>query len=173
MFTGKTTALIERLEAARASGRTRVVAVKPSIDDRYHPTDLTTHDGGSMPAITIDRPEQLAELEGDVIGLDEAHFFESGLHAPVMIHVDRGAHVILAGLDRTSMNEPFGEMGRLLVEADDVIKLAGKCAVCGAPAVHTVRLFDSTEPVVVGGAGMFENRCRAHLSAPRKGVDHQ
>jgi len=90
-----------------------------------------------------------------------------------MTLVDRGAHVLLAGLDRTSMNEPFGEMGRLLVEADEVVKLAGKCSVCGRQAVHTVRLFKSTEPVVVGGAGMFENRCRAHLSAPRKGVDYK
>jgi len=173
MFTGKTTALIERMLAARETGAGAVVAVKPSLDDRYHPTDLTTHDGKSLPAQTIDRPEQLAGFEGDVIGLDEAHFFESGLHAPVMALVDRGAHVILAGLDRTSMNQPFGEMGRLLVEADEVVKLAGHCAVCGGKAVHTVRLFDSTESVVVGGPGMFENRCRAHLSAPRKGDDNQ
>jgi len=175
MFTGKTTALIERLEAARATGAGEVVAVKPSIDDRYHATNLTTHDGRSLPARTIDRPEQLIGLAGDVIGLDEAHFFEQGLHGPVMTLVDRGAHVLLAGLDRTSMNEPFGEMGRLLVEADEVVKLAGRCAVCGGPAVHTVRLFASTEPIVVGGVGMFENRCRAHLTmppaGPRKGVD--
>jgi thymidine kinase len=61
------------------------------------------------------------------------------------------------------MNEPFGEMGRLMVEADEVTKLAGECAVCGNPAVHTIRLFDSKESIVVGGEGMFENRCRMHL----------
>jgi thymidine kinase len=171
MFTGKTTTLIDRLLSALGSGGSTVVAVKPSLDDRYHPTDLTTHDGRSLPATTIDRPEQLVGLAGDVIGLDEAHFFESGLHGPVMTLVGRGAHVLIAGLDRTSMNEPFGEMGLLLVEADEVVKLAGKCAVCGREAVHTVRLFDSTEPIVVGGPGMFENRCRAHLSAPGKSVD--
>ncbi len=171
MFTGKTTALIERLQRAQAECGGAVVAVKPSLDDRYHPTDLTTHDGKSLPARTIERPGQLADLSGDVIGLDEAHFFEQGLHAPVMALIERGAHVIIAGLDRTSMNEPFGEMGRLLIEADEVVKLAGECAVCGGEAVHTVRLFDSTESIVVGGPGMFENRCRAHLNAPRKGVD--
>ncbi|MCH8110619.1 MAG: thymidine kinase [Proteobacteria bacterium] len=173
MFTGKTTALIDRLEAAGAAGDLTVIAVKPSLDDRYHPTNLTTHDGRSHAAHTIERPEELVDLAGDVIGLDEGHFFEEGLHGPVMTLVDRGVHVLVAGLDRTSMNEPFGEMGRLLVEADEVVKLAGRCAVCGRPAVHTVRLFDSTESIVVGGPGMFENRCRAHLSAPRNGVDFQ
>jgi len=170
MFTGKTTALIDRLRAARESGHSAVIAVKPSLDDRYHPTDLTTHHGLSLPATTIDAPEQLTELAGDVIGLDEAHFFEQGLHGPVMQLVDRGTHVILAGLDRTSMNQPFGEMGRLLIEADEVVKMLGECAVCGRPAVHTVRLFDSTEPIVIGGPGMFENRCRAHLTTPDPGA---
>jgi len=166
MFAGKTTRLMQRLAELRAAGH-QVVAVKPSLDQRYHATDLATHDGLTMPASLVERPEDLAALEADVIGLDEAHFFESGLHRAVMTLLLRGHHVILAGLDRTSMNEPFGEMGSLLIEADHVVKIAGTCAVCGREAVHTVRLFASREPIVVGGVGMFENRCREHLNAPR------
>ncbi|MFG0273618.1 MAG: thymidine kinase [Phycisphaerales bacterium] len=167
MFAGKTTRLLERLAAAQQAGRA-VIAAKPRIDTRYHPTDIVTHAGRSISAHTIDHPRELDALARDaaVLGLDEAHFFEEGLRDAANALVSRGVTVILAGLDRTSLNQPFGEMGALLIEADEVTKLTAPCAVCGRPAVHTVRLFDSTESIVVGGEGMFENRCRAHLHDP-------
>ncbi|MFG0257807.1 MAG: thymidine kinase [Phycisphaerales bacterium JB043] len=165
MFSGKTTALIERLIEHRKGGRD-VIAVKPRLDDRYHPTDLTTHTGVSLPARTIDVPDNLDEIHADLIGLDECHFFETGLHDAVQRLLHRGTDVILAGLDRTSLNEPFAEMGHLLVEADEIVKLTSPCAICAQPAVHTIRLFDSDAPIVVGGEGMFENRCRLHLHDP-------
>lgn len=165
MFAGKTTLLLQRLAEAREAGA-RVVAVKPSLDNRYHPTDITSHTGAATAAITVEGPEELAAIEAEVIGLDEAHFFESGLHSAIMTLLGRGSRVILAGLDRTSLNEPFGEMGALLIEADTVDKLTAPCAQCGRPAVHTVRLFPSRERIVIGGVGMFENRCRVHLHAP-------
>jgi thymidine kinase len=162
MFTGKSTELIRRLSAARDEGR-EVVGVKPALDDRYHATSIATHDGNLFEGVTIERPEELASIEAPVIGLDEAHFFTSGLHDTVGALVGRGARVILAGLDRTSFNEPFHEMGRLLVEADEVTKLVGVCSICGREAVHTVRLVEADEDIIVGGEGMFANRCRAHL----------
>jgi thymidine kinase len=167
MFAGKTTRLVERLAAEQQAGRA-VVAAKPRIDTRYHPTDIVTHTGRAIPAHAIDHPRELAALARGVavLGLDEAHFFEDGLRDAAHALVSRGLTVILAGLDRTSLNQPFGEMGALLIEADEVIKLTAPCAVCRRPAVHTVRLFDSTESIVVGGEGMFENRCRAHLHDP-------
>ncbi len=167
MFAGKTTRLIEMLTEARGHGED-VCAVKPAIDTRYHATNITTHTGTSLESQTIKEPHELTALHAQVIGLDEAHFFTTGLHAAVLTLVERGRHVILAGLDRTSMNEPFHEMGLLLVEADIVHKLTAPCAICKRPAVHTIRLFDSTDPIVIGGEGMFENRCRAHLNAPRR-----
>ena len=171
MFTGKTTALIDRLEDAQRRTGASFAAIKPALDNRYHATDLVTHNGRTFEARTIDEPRELLALSEGVIGLDEAHFFAEGLHAAVLALVERGALVIVAGLARTSMNEPFGEMGRLLIEADEVVKLAGRCAICERPAVHTIRLFDSTEPIVVGGPGMFENRCRAHLHPPHPHAD--
>lgn len=163
MFVGKTTELIRRIRAAEASGLS-VLAVKHQLDDRYDARALATHDGRRIPASTIEQPNQLLEFEEDVIGLDESHFFKVGLHPVVMELLGKGRRVILAGLDRTSLNEPFGEMARLLIEADEVVKISGTCAVCGGIAVHTVRLFDSRDDIVVGGSGMFENRCRRHLS---------
>ncbi len=170
MFAGKTTALMARLSEAASRGR-RVACVKPTLDDRYHPSDLTTHDGKSMPGMAIEAPDDLLSIEADVVGLDEAHFFVTGLHDAVGVLLARGVEVVLAGLDRTSMNEPFHEMGALLIEADEVVKIAGVCAICGREAVHTIRLFDSKAPIVVGGPGMFENRCRVHLhAAPDSGA---
>lgn len=166
MFAGKTTMLLDLLAEAQASGCS-VEAVKPSIDNRYHASNIVTHTGRAIPAGAIGAPEDLARCGADVIGLDEAHFFETGLHRAVVPHLRLGRRVILAGLDRTSMNEPFGEMGLLLVEADVVHKLTAPCAVCGRPAVHTVRLFPSRARIVIGGTGMFENRCRVHLESPR------
>ncbi|MFM9957040.1 MAG: thymidine kinase [Phycisphaerales bacterium] len=166
MFAGKSTELIRRLQEAARAGRT-VAAVKPVIDTRYHPTAIATHTGVQFDAGTISQPAQLRSIDAEVVGLDEAHFFREGLHDAVMHLLTDAAHasrlVILAGLDRTSLNQPFGEMARLLIEADEVTKLTAPCAVCGRPAIHTVRLFDSTEDIVVGGVGMFENRCREHL----------
>lgn len=169
MFAGKTTRLLASLALAQLEGLD-VRAVKPAIDNRYHPTKITTHTGDALDALVIHTPSELSAVRADVVGLDEAHFFVEGLHCAVMTLLDRGTRVLLAGLDRTSMNEPFHEMGRLLVEADVVHKLTAPCAICGRPAVHTIRLFDSTEPIVIGGEGMFENRCRAHLRTPRSGT---
>ena len=166
MFAGKTTELMRRLTAARDAGL-RVRAVKHGLDDRYHPTALATHDGRTIDASTITEADELRVFDEAVIGLDEAHFFKDGLHDAVMTLLARGSRVILAGLDRTSLNEPFGEMATLLIEADEVIKIAGRCAICDRPAVHTIRLFDSKEDIVVGAEGMFENRCRIHLSSSR------
>ena len=172
MFTGKTTELIRRLREAADAGR-RVLAIKPALDDRYHPTSLATHDGVTLPGVTVaglaDLERALAGADADVIGLDEAHFFPAGLLDALTPSIRAGRRLVVAGLDRTSLNRPFGEMASLLIEADEVLKLAGECAVCGAPAPHTVRLFDSTEDIVVGGEGMFENRCRVHLADPPPG----
>lgn len=169
MFAGKSTELMRRLRAAAVEGLT-IVAAKPHIDTRYHPTAIASHTGELLQGLAITSPADLLSLRADVIALDEAHFYREGLYDAVMRLLARGpgTRVILAGLDRTSMNQPFGEMARLLIEADEVVKLTAPCAVCARPAVHTVRLFDSKEDIVVGGAGMFENRCREHLQSTRE-----
>lgn len=162
MFAGKSTELIRRLVEASEAGQ-EVLGVKPALDDRYHPTAIATHDKVRFDGVTVEHARELVDLEADVIGLDEAHFFEEGLRDACRALLDRGTRLILAGLDRTSFNEPFHEMGQLLVEADDVMKVVGVCSICGRPAVHTVRLVERDEDIIVGGEGWFANRCRAHL----------
>jgi thymidine kinase len=162
MFAGKSTALIERLRTHQQQGR-RVVAVKPARDDRYDDHRLATHAGGRFEALAIDAPGALpvAVSGAEVVGIDEAHFFGAALVGPVLALLGAGRRVLVAGLERDHRGEPFEPMPRLLCEADEVVKLSGPCAVCGRPAVHSQRMTASRERIVVGGAGMYEPRCRA------------
>lgn len=162
MFSGKTTALIERLRAAHASGA-KTVAIKPLRDTRYQTGALASHAGATLAAVNVAKTSGVVAAAGDaaVVGIDEAHFFGSGLGAACIALVSSGARVIVAGLERDHRGQPFEPFPRLLVEADDVIKLSGPCALCGRPAIHSQRMVDSSERIVVGGAEAYQARCRA------------
>ena len=97
----------------------------------------------------------------DVVGIDEAQFFDELLVGLAMELVEAGKRVVLAGLDTTFAGEPFAPMPALMAIADEVVKLSAVCMVCGAPAIHTQRLGASQQLVMVGAAGMYEARCRA------------
>jgi thymidine kinase len=105
---------------------------------------------------------QLAEVE--VIGIDEIQFFSADLIPLSMELVALGKRVLMAGLDTTFANEPFGPVPNLMALADKVTKLSAVCMVCGQSAIHTQRLGQSQELVVVGAAGLYEARCRAHFT---------
>ena len=171
MFSGKSEELIRRLKRARIA-RQRVACYKPDIDLRYHRTAIASHSEQTMEAVVVtpnsDRLREVLFAEGhvydaDVIGLDEAQFFDSGIQPLALELVAMGKRVVLAGLDTTFANEPFGPVPALMALADKVTKLNAVCMVCGQPAIHTQRLGTSTELVVVGAAGMYEARCRAHF----------
>lgn len=171
MFAGKTTALIAALERARGAMAAGVWAFKPSLDGRYHPTALASHAGARFEARAIEHAGEIEEavlgsgLEGleapAVVGIDEAHFFGAGLVGPVRSLVASGVRVVVAGLERDHRGEPFEPLPALLCEADAVTKLTAACARCGCEAVHTQRIVASDSRIVVGGAGMYEPRCRA------------
>ena len=99
----------------------------------------------------------------EVVGLDEAQFFDDGIQPLALELVALGKRVVLAGLDTTFANEPFGPVPSLMALADKVTKLNAVCMTCGAPAIHTQRLGTRTELVMVGAAGLYEARCRAHF----------
>lgn len=169
MFSGKSTALIQRLQAAAAGlppGRVR--AFKPASDTRYAPGAIVTHPGASLPAQALTDPAALPGLadEAQVVGIDEAHFFGAAIVGPVRTLVDRGVHVLVAGVERDHRGAPFDPFPALLIEADEVVKLLSVCARCGQPAVHSQRLFDSSERVAVGGPGDYEARCRRCFQPP-------
>ncbi len=162
MFSGKTTALIQRLRSAQQAGHS-TIAIKPACDTRYHAGALASHAGAALDAVNVTDASQVvaASASAEVVGIDEAHFFGAGLITACDALLARGAQVIVAGLERDHRGQPFEPFPRLLVDADDVIKLSGPCALCGRPAVHSQRLVDSSDRIVVGGAEAYQARCRA------------
>ena len=177
MFSGKSEELIRRLKRARIA-RQRVACYKPDIDLRYHRTAIASHSSQTHDAAVVtptsDRlredlfapvepggPAKIQEV--DVIGLDEVQFFDHGIVHLALELVHLGKRVILAGLDTTFANEPFGPVPALMALSDEVTKLSAVCMTCGAPAIHTQRLGASQELVVVGAAGLYEARCRTHF----------
>ncbi|HTV07044.1 MAG TPA: thymidine kinase [Acidobacteriaceae bacterium] len=166
MFSGKSEELIRRLKRAQIARR-RVMSFKPEMDARYHRTAIASHSAQTLDARTVANVEGLrTELyrvldEVEVIGVDEAQFFEPSLVGLALELIDTGKRVILAGLDTTFAGEPFAPVPELMAVADEVVKLSAVCMRCGAPAVHTQRLSASQVLVVVGAAGLYEARCRA------------
>lgn len=171
MFSGKSEELIRRLKRAKIA-RQRVGCYKPDIDLRYHRTAIASHSEQVHEAVVVTpNAERLREVlfldrlvdAVDVVGLDEAQWFDAGILPLTMELVALGKRVVMAGLDTTFANEPFGPVPALMALADKVTKLNAVCMVCGAPAIHTQRLGTNTDLVVVGAAGMYEARCRAHF----------
>jgi thymidine kinase len=168
MFSGKSEELIRRLKRARIA-RQRVACYKPDIDLRYHRTAIASHSDQTHDACTVTSVEhlktelfpQLQQIE--VIGIDEAQFLSEAIIPLAVELVHMGKRVIMAGLDTTFTAEPFGPIPALMAISDEVTKLSAVCMVCGQPAIHTQRLGQSQELVVVGAAGLYEARCRAHF----------
>jgi thymidine kinase len=168
MFSGKSEELIRRLKRARIA-RQRVACYKPDIDLRYHRTAIASHSSQTHEACTVTNVEHLkADLfpqlqEIDVIGIDEAQFFDASIIPLTVELVHLGKRILIAGLDTTFNAEPFGPIPALMAISDEVTKLSAVCMVCGAPAIHTQRLGQSQELVLVGAAGIYEARCRTHF----------
>ena len=172
MFSGKSEELIRRLKRARIA-RQRVACYKPDIDLRYHRTQIASHSAHTHDALPVSSVEQVREAlfpqlaEIEVIGIDEVQFLSAEVIPLVTELVALGKRVIAAGLDMTYAAEPFGPVPVLMAMADSVSKLSAVCMVCGASAIHTQRLGQSQELVVVGATGMYEARCRAHFQPHR------
>ena len=169
MFSGKSEELIRRLKRARIA-RQRVLCYKPDVDLRYHQMHIASHSAQTHEALAVTSVEHLrAELfpqleQVEVVGIDEVQFLAPEIVPLASELVALGKRVLLAGLDMTFTAEPFGPVPALMAMADKVTKLSAVCMVCGQSAIHTQRLGQSQELVVVGAAGMYEARCRAHFS---------
>jgi len=169
MFSGKSEELIRRLKRARIA-RQAVACYKPDIDLRYHRAHIASHSAQTHEACPVANVEELRahlhpQLDAvDVIGIDEVQFLSAGILPLTAELVALGKRVLLAGLDMTFTAEPFGPVPALMAMADKVTKLSAVCMVCGQAAIHTQRLGQSQELVVVGAAGLYEARCRTHFT---------
>ena len=154
MFAGKTTILIKRLAAAQSKGL-QVVAVKPAADIRYSETEIVSHTGDAVPAIQLSTGGALVQAAGraEVVGIDEAHFFDAALAEGCRILADRGVRVIAAGVDLDHHGRPFEVMSRLQQLAAGIMPLTAPCSKCGKPARYTQRMVAGDDRIIVGGAG--------------------
>ncbi len=116
-----------------------------------------------MPAVAVASADWIANATGEamVVGIDEGHFFGADLLPVCLSLVTAGRRLIVAGVERDHRGLPFEPFPGLLCEADEVLKLSGPCAVCGRPAIHSQRMTDQPGRVVVGGAELYQPRCRA------------
>ena len=172
MFSGKTEELIRRLKRAQFAKQT-VEIYKPCIDVRYSDDEVVSHDSHSIPSTPIDSPASMLLLSSDVevVGIDEAQFFDDTIVEVVQTLADRGVRVIIAGLDTDFMGKPLGPMPALMAVAEDIQKVHAICVKCGSPANHSHRLSASDKLVVLGEKDIYEPLCRhcynAALSAER------
>lgn len=143
MFSGKTEELIRRLKRAEFA-RQSVEIFKPSIDTRYAEQDVVSHEGNSIPSTPVDSSASILLLgsDTDVVGIDEAQFFDENLIDVCNELANRGTRVIVAGLDLDFKGVPFGPMPGLCAVADEVTKVHAICVRCVAvrwPTCPTVR----------------------------------
>ena len=162
MFSGKSEELIRLLRRA-AIARQRVEVFKPALDDRYSEGDIVSHSQWRVPCRLVERAEEIRtrlDPRTEVVGIDEAQFFDDALPAVCGHLANLGKRVIVAGLDMDYRGVPFGPLPELLAVAEEVHKIHAICTSCGAPAAYTQRLIESDERVVVGASGVYEARCR-------------
>lgn len=162
MFSGKSEELIRRVRRA-AIARQRVQIFKPSIDGRYSTTQITSHSGLGIPCETVNKATEIVsrvQPRTEVIGIDEAQFLGEELVDVCSNFAALGKRVIVAGLDADFRGHPFEPIPQLMTIAEEIRKLLAICVRCGNPAVHTQRIVDNDELIVVGGADQYEARCR-------------
>ena len=161
MFSGKTEELMRRLRRAKIAGL-RTEIFKPTIDTRYAQEEVVSHDRNSIASTPIDTAESLLlhASDVDVIGIDEAQFFDPRLPQVVEQLADQGIRVILAGLDMDFKRQPFGPMSTLCAIADSVDKIHAICIECGSWASYSYRLVSGQEQVMLGEANEYRPLCR-------------
>ena len=161
MFSGKTEELIRRLKRAKIANL-KVEIFKPSTDTRYDVNKVVSHDANSIPSTPVAYSNLILALaeNAQVIGIDEAQFFDEGILEVCETLVMQGKRVIVAGLDMDYLGKPFGPMPQLLSMADFITKLHAICVKCGHLANISYRTSDEEGTVVLGEKNNYEPRCR-------------
>jgi thymidine kinase len=171
MYSGKTEELIRRLRRAQIA-RQRVAIFKPTIDDRFGRDQLVSHSELRIPSRAVKTAKDVLRYahEAQVIGIDEGQFLGPDLVKVCERLARRGKRVIVAGLDQDYLGKPFEPMPQLLAIAEYITKTLAICVVCGNPANRSYRKKRRTARVVVGGADLYEARCRRCYELGRRAV---
>lgn len=169
MFSGKTEELIRRLRRAQIA-KQKVKIFKPRIDARYSDNSIVSHNEQSLPSILIEDINEIIKHVNDsqVIGIDEAQFFNDDIVNICNSLASEGKRIIVAGLDQDYTGKPFEPMPQLLAIAEYITKQHAICVVCGNPADKTQRKISESKRVVVGAADIYEARCRKCHFIPKE-----
>lgn len=161
MFSGKTEELIRRLKRARIA-RQRVEIYKPAIDTRYSDNDVVSHDANSIPSTPVESARSILLMASDaqVVGIDEAQFFDDAIVEVCNELASSGKRVIVAGLDMDFKGIPFGPMPQLMAIAEDVTKVHAICVKCGNLAHVSHRIVKAEQRVLLGEQHEYEPLCR-------------
>lgn len=172
MFSGKTEELIRRLKRAQIA-QLKVMVFKPQTDNRYAENAVVTHDDGRMEARPVSAAQEIVALAdgADVVGLDEAQFFDDGIVAVANQLADRGIRVVVAGLDMDYNGVPFGPMPNLMAVAEYVTKVHAICVRSGELAQYSHRLTEDANQVMLGDHRTYEPLSRSEFVRARNNQD--
>jgi thymidine kinase len=171
MYSGKTEELIRRLRRAQIA-RQKVAIFKPALDDRFAKDQIVSHSDLRIPSRAVRSAKDVLRFahEAQVIGIDEGQFLGPDLVKVCERLARRGKRVIVAGLDQDYRGKPFEPMPQLLAIAEYITKTLAICVVCGNPANRSYRKKKRTGRVLVGGADLYEARCRRCFELGRRAV---
>jgi thymidine kinase len=162
MFSGKTEELIRRLRRAIIANQ-KVEIFKPAMDTRYSDSEIVSHNQNAIHSTPVTSSQQILLLANDVdvVGIDEAQFFDAGIVEVVNALAQRGTRVVVAGLDMDYKGVPFGPMPQLLATAEYITKVHAICQQCGSIANYSFRIAADDNQVLLGEKDSYEPRCRS------------
>ena len=167
MFSGKSEELIRRLRRAQIA-RQKVSIFKARLDDRFSADDIVSHNQQRIKSIPVSSARDILEqaTDSDVIGVDEAQFFDDDIVSVLGALANAGKRVVVAGLDKDFRGEAFGPMPQRMTQAEYVTKSLAICMICGEPANFTQRLTPDEDQIIVGELDIYEARCRGCFKPP-------
>jgi len=168
MFSGKTEELIRRLKRAQIA-KQKVEIFKPRLDQRYDELKVVSHDANFIHSVPVASSSEILQLTNDVevVGIDEAQFFDEGLPEVCETLANRGLRVIVAGLDMDFLGKPFGPMPRLMAIAEYVKKVHAICMQCGNLAHNSFRTVDNSSQIMLGEQESYLPLCRSCYNKER------
>lgn len=164
MFSGKTEELIRRLKRAQIANKS-VKIFKPTVDNRFDAGKIVSHDARGLTSQVVGQASEILDYvnEGDVVGIDEAQFFDESVIRVSNQLASMNCRVVLACLDMDFRGNPFEPVPQLLAIAEYVTKLQAICMVCGGPASYSYRKIENAKKLMLGAKEHYEARCRKHF----------